>query len=194
MLFGQERAEVHIALDSLRLPLLKADPATVAFFEPFIDKILRADLVARSLVDQVKQVIGDSLRGDAPTLEVVAAKLNTSGRTLRRRLNAEGQTFQALLDESRFSLAKQHIESGRISIPEISFLLGFSEPSAFHRAFRRWTGTTPQAYAPRAPRRSGCRAELNRSRRAPREDAIHRGEVERRMNETSAISAMPCGM
>lgn len=153
--FGCARAEVHIGLESLRLPLLKADAATVAFFEPYIDKILRSDLVARGLVDHVKQVIGDGLRGDAPTLERVAAQLNTSGRTLRRRLSAEGQTFQALLDETRFSLAKQHIESGRLSLPEISFLLGFSEPSAFHRAFRRWTGTTPQSYA-RARRASAA--------------------------------------
>lgn len=145
--FSSPRAEVHIARDSLRLPLVHADPATVAFFEPYIDKLLRSDHVPRGLVDDVKQAIGESLRGDAPTLEKIAAQLKTSGRTLRRRLHAEGQTFQALLDETRCNLAKQHIESGRLSLPEISFLLGFSEPSAFHRAFRRWTATTPQAYA-----------------------------------------------
>lgn len=144
--FGCERAEVHIARDSLRLPLLHADPATVAFFEPYIDKLLRSDHAPGGLVADVKQAIHASLRGDPPTLEKVAAQFNTSGRTLRRRLHAEGHTFQSLLDEMRASQAKQHIEAGRLSLPEISFLLGFSEPSAFHRAFRRWTGTTPQSY------------------------------------------------
>jgi AraC-like DNA-binding protein len=145
--FGCERAEVHVALASLRLPLVKADPATVSFFEDYIDKILRAGQPSRGFVDDVRHAIGDGLRGDAPTLDGVAAQLGTSGRTLRRRLSAEGQSFQGLLDEMRFSIAKEHIEGGRLSLPEISFLLGFSEPSAFHRAFRRWTGTTPQAYA-----------------------------------------------
>ncbi len=145
--FGRARAEVHVALDSLRLPLVKADAATVTFFEDYIDKILRSSQEPRGFVDDVKHAIGDGLRGDAPTLDKVAAQLNTSGRTLRRRLSGEGHTFQGLLDEMRFSIAKEHIESGRLSLPEISFLLGFSEPSAFHRAFRRWTGTTPQSYA-----------------------------------------------
>lgn len=147
--FGCERSELHVEVAALELPLLKADPAMVSFFEPYIAKILRVDAgnVQRTLADHVREVIGRSLRGDAPGLDEVAAELETSGRTLRRRLSLEGHTFQALLDETRSSLAKQHIEAGQLALPEISFLLGFSEPSAFHRAFRRWTGTTPQAYA-----------------------------------------------
>jgi AraC-like DNA-binding protein len=148
--FGAERCEIHFSLESLRLPLLKADAATVAFFEPYVEKIIRADPAVAGeprVADDVKVVLMDTLRGDAPTLEEVAAVLNTSGRTLRRRLQGEGVTFQGVLDEVRLTLATKHIQQGTLALAEISFLLGFSEPSAFHRAFRRWTGTTPQSYA-----------------------------------------------
>ena len=92
-------------------------------------------------------MLSERLRGHAPTLDEMAEALGTSGRTLRRRLQSEGQTFHGLLDEVRLAVAKRHIEARTLSLPELAFLLGFSEASAFHRAFRRWTGTTPQSYA-----------------------------------------------
>jgi AraC-like DNA-binding protein len=82
----------------------------------------------------------------------VAGELGLSARTLRRRLEAEGTSFQRLLDETRFALAEAYLARGPVSTPELAFMLGFSEASAFHRAFRRWTGTTPGAYVrERAP-------------------------------------------
>ncbi len=152
--FGHHRCEVHFASASLDLPLVRADPATIAFFEPWVERMLRTGSIpppSSGTAHDVKTVLARLLKGSAPTLEEVAASLGTSGRTLRRRLQTEGRSFQQLLDDVRLDLAKRHIEARTMSLAELSFLLGFSEPSAFHRAFRRWTGMTPQTYARRRP-------------------------------------------
>jgi AraC-like DNA-binding protein len=73
----------------------------------------------------------------------VARALAVSPRTLQRRLESRGTTFGELRDATRLQQAMQHLRDPRIAIKEIAGLLGFSEPSTFYRAFRRWTGATP---------------------------------------------------
>jgi AraC-like DNA-binding protein len=74
---------------------------------------------------------------------VFAPRLHMSPRTLHRRLEEEGTSFRQVLTEVRRELAARHLSERRLAIGEIAFLLGFSEPSAFHRAFKRWTGHGP---------------------------------------------------
>ncbi len=81
-----------------------------------------------------------------PTLESVAANFNTSPRTLQRKLQEEGITYQQLTDSIRKSLALQYLQSGKYPLKEISYILGYNELSAFSRAFKRWTGTAPVHY------------------------------------------------
>lgn len=81
-----------------------------------------------------------------PTLEAIAANLNTSSRSLQRKLQEEGVTYQQLSDSTRKSLALHYLESGQYPVKEVSYILGYNELSAFNRAFRRWTGTTPVSY------------------------------------------------
>ena len=69
-----------------------------------------------------------------------------SERTLQRRLKDEGVTFAALVDEVRPDLARMYLADPKLAIFEVAFLLGYSEPSAFNRAFRRWTGTSPSDF------------------------------------------------
>ena len=154
--FSQPRTEIHLASSALALPLLGADPGVVAFFESYIEKRLgnataptggAGDTSRATVADQVRDVLAKNLRGEVPTLEQVAAGLATSGRTLRRRLTVEDTSFQRLVDEARFACARRHLEEKQLSVAEVAFLLGFSEPSAFHRAFKRWAGVTPQVYA-----------------------------------------------
>ena len=71
-----------------------------------------------------------------------ARRLRTSARTLQRRLGAEGTSVAKLLDELRRTRAEAYLEMG-LSISEVSYLVGFAEPSVFFRAFKRWTGETP---------------------------------------------------
>lgn len=80
------------------------------------------------------------------SLESVAANFNTSPRSLQRRLKEEGVTFLQIVDEVRSRLARQYLQSPRYSIKDIAGLLGYNEPAAFTRAFRRWTGQPPGAF------------------------------------------------
>lgn len=72
-----------------------------------------------------------------------ARKLTMSRRTLQRRIEAEGTSYQQILDTTRHDLAAHYLENTALSIAEIAFLLGFREPNSLYRAFRGWTGTTP---------------------------------------------------
>jgi AraC-like DNA-binding protein len=80
----------------------------------------------------------------------IAAMLNVSARTYRRRLAEEGTSFQALLDEVRAEHATRHLREGRLPIASIAYQLGFNDPSNFRRAYRRWTGHASPC-APCAP-------------------------------------------
>lgn len=81
-----------------------------------------------------------------PTLDDIAANFNTSARSLQRKLQEEGVTYQELADSIRKSLAVQYVESGKYPVKEVSYILGYNELSAFTRAFKRWTGVTPTSY------------------------------------------------
>jgi len=80
------------------------------------------------------------------SLEEMAANFNTSPRSLQRKLQEEGVTYQQLADTTRKSLALHYLDSGKYPVKEISYMLGYNELSAFSRAFKRWTGTSPVNY------------------------------------------------
>ena len=82
-------------------------------------------------------------------IETIARRLGTSSRTLQRELMTEGVRFTDLLDTTRASLARHYLACDRFSPKEVAFLLDYSEPAAFHRAFKRWTGETPNEYSTR---------------------------------------------
>jgi len=76
----------------------------------------------------------------------VAHQLAMSQRTLQRKLREHDTSHQQLLDDLRKNLARTYLDEPSMSIGEVAYLLGFSESSAFHRAFKRWTGQTPSEY------------------------------------------------
>lgn len=124
---------------------LAADPALVAVLDRHAAALMEE--LARSHTWSAKVVgfIEAHLRDGAPRLADAAAALGVAERTLRRRLDDEGHTFSGLLDATRHRVSLSLVEDAALSLGEVAFLLGFSEPSAFHRAFRRWTGQSPRA-------------------------------------------------
>ena len=104
-----------------------------------------------ALTDAVRRLLVGELCDGEPSLEQIAPRLHMSPRTLHRRLEEEGTSFRQVLAEVRRELAARHLSERRLAIGEIAFLLGFSEPSAFHRAFKRWTGHAPLAYRQMSP-------------------------------------------
>jgi AraC-like DNA-binding protein len=102
--------------------------------------------------DRVRGILTLLLRDGEPSASITASRMKMSARTLNRALAAEGTSYRAILDQLRHELACRYLADSRLSIGEIGFLLGFSEISAFYRAFKRWTGQTPAVF--RAQRHS----------------------------------------
>lgn len=97
------------------------------------------------LVEEVRSLlIGDP--GVFPDIRTIAEKLGTSARTLQRRLTEENSSYQAILDEVRFDLAREYLIETILPLHEITILLGYSEPGNFTHAFKRWSGINPQEF------------------------------------------------
>ena len=101
---------------------------------------------AAGVTTRVRHVLTESLSGGVCTADAVAARLHMSKRSLQRRLSDEGTSFKALLNETRTELSHRYLRESTLSVPEISYLLGFRETASFFRAFQAWTGTTPGAF------------------------------------------------
>jgi len=130
------------------LPLRGADAALSAIVRRRLDKALAdsAQPAATSMSARVRRMLTDDLGQTKLTAESVAKTLAMSRRTLTRRLAEEGTSFRAVLDEVRADLARALLQDRSLSIADVAFFLQYSEPTAFHRSFRRWTGQTPQEY------------------------------------------------
>jgi AraC-like DNA-binding protein len=142
--FGAEISAIVFARADVYRPL----PATNRELARANDKILAAylkELTEGDLISRVKRAITNELPSGSPSEEVIAKSLFMSPRTLQRKLSNEGTSYSILLDAVRRELAEQYVTDPSLSLSEIGFLLGFSEQSAFSRAFRRWTGQAPSA-------------------------------------------------
>lgn len=117
--------------------------ALLRTFEQHADAVLANIEKQGSKSHQVAQVLAERLKGSVPPLSEIAKELAMSDRNLQRALRNDGTSFQQLLDDVRRDLAIRHLANPATSAGQVGFLLGFSEPSAFHRAFRRWTGKAP---------------------------------------------------
>ena len=114
------------------------------FFEPSLRQRL-ADLDRTAgMAERVRSTLLETLPAGEVSMQVISRKLAVSARTLQRRLQDEGTSFQQTLDTLRESLAHHYLRSTDMSSAEISFLLGFEDSNSFARAFQSWTGKTPQ--------------------------------------------------
>ncbi|MCC6998349.1 MAG: AraC family transcriptional regulator [Deltaproteobacteria bacterium] len=156
--WGQRVNALELPRAALEQPLVAADPALSSVIERHAEALLaRRPAPGDTTAERVRRLLAEVLgqAGQAPeegaaSLAAVAARLHASERSVQRRLADEGTSFDALLDEVRHGLALQFLGDPRIAIAEVAFLLGYSEPSAFHRAFKRWTGKTPSELRRRA--------------------------------------------
>lgn len=138
--FGGSRNEVRFDASLLALPTACPNPA---LFSSLLEQIAASQGSAGSMVEQVEQYLVSALPRGVPRIAEVAAHLNMTVRTLQRRLEQEQWRYAELLDDVRQRLACELLGREDASVTEVAFLLGFSEPSAFHKAFLRWTGTRP---------------------------------------------------
>jgi len=94
----------------------------------------------------VRRVLWSELTEAVPSLDGVAKALGASARTLQRQLRDEQTSFAAVLAELRREMAPSLLRDGQLAVAEVGFLLGYEDPSAFQRAFRRWFGRSPRAF------------------------------------------------
>jgi AraC-like DNA-binding protein len=147
---------VVLRRDLLDAPLVKADAGLCAVLERHAAELLRRIPHATVLSERVRQLVAKDLASGVPSAGAVARGLSMSRRSLQRHLRADGTSHRDLVDTLRRELAMAYLAERRIAVAEVAFLLGFSEASAFHRAFKRWSGTTPAEY--RRSRRPRARA------------------------------------
>jgi AraC-like DNA-binding protein len=140
---GQLNAVTFSAADAQR-PFLTSNAGMWSIFEPELQKRMKHLEIASQFRDRVRACLIEILASGECSMADVAKRLAVSSRTLQRRLQAEDTSFKQELSALRAELANHYLVNTPYSSAEISFLLGYSEPSSFFRAFHLWTGKTPE--------------------------------------------------
>jgi len=148
--FGAPVSCLVLGGEALDRPVPAADPGLSRIVTAHAEQLLAARATAQAAVQesvaaQVSRQLAEGMANGPMTLGQVAQRLHLSERSLQRRLDAEGTRFADLVDQVRRELALRYIADERLALGEVAYLLGFAEPSPFHRAFKRWTGMTPAA-------------------------------------------------
>lgn len=141
--FGQEKDRLWLRAQDWATPVRHNHHYLV---QPQLSPMQLYGQDASALATQVRRIVKDRIGNEPISLSRVARRLGTSARTLQRRLSEEGVSFAEVVDSARKLRACTLLQGWTHSIAAITFLVGFSEQSAFTRAFRRWTGTTPARY------------------------------------------------
>ena len=135
---------LHYPKSCLALPNPASDPSLLEALEFFLSDRIKVREFEEGLLDKVKHFIAISLSDGTPDISAVAKILGMSSRTLQRRLSDEDAVFTDLVDCTRHKIAVDYVCYGKYSLTEVALMLGYSELSAFSRAFRRWEGRSPQ--------------------------------------------------
>lgn len=146
--YARPVAALRFTRETWARPVPTADPVLGAMLAAHARQVTAAVPTVSPLRTQLAAIIGERLR-PLPTQAACAKRLGMSGRTLQRRLVADGTSFSAELDRARELRARTLLPDRALSLSEIAWMLGFSDPSAFSRAFRRWAGGPPSQFRQR---------------------------------------------
>jgi AraC-like DNA-binding protein len=146
LLFGQSQNALVYPRAALDLPLLAADSGLARVIERHATESLQKLGRSTSLGERVRELVRQDLTSGKLTAENIARRLGMSSRTLHRRLVSQGSSYRGIIDDVRREIALRCLRDPQLSIREVGYLLGFTTGPAFHRAFRRWTGTTAASF------------------------------------------------
>jgi AraC-like DNA-binding protein len=132
--------------EAWKLPLRRRDPILQTVLERHAADVVAKIPAGDDVVTGLRRVLARRVAGGDTRVSATARDLGTSVRTLQRRLATTGISYQEVLDESRCQAAERHLADAALSIAEVAWLVGYSEPSAFHRAFKRWRGLSPHTF------------------------------------------------
>ena len=145
VLFGQKDNSLTIPLSVIYTPILYSNPEMLKYFENYAQEFLAEMEHENEYARTVTRIILSKLDDEALSIKKVAKEMSISVRTLQNRLKEEGVVFSELLTDTRKKLAKKYLTED-YSVEQITYLLGFSEPSVFRKAFKKWSGVTPRQY------------------------------------------------
>jgi AraC-like DNA-binding protein len=143
--FGAPVNDVEFSHEDARRPFVHADALLNSLFERQAQRALERLPKLSTTGERVREQVRATLAGGDFSFAAVARALRLPARTLQRRLAEEGQSYAGIVEALRRELSQAYLRR-RMSIAEVSFLLGYAEPAAFHRAFKRWWGTSPESF------------------------------------------------
>lgn len=130
----------------LDLPVVQNEQSLGEFLRQAPASLLVKYRDQSNVTERIRRILRRHLAEELPSLEAIGRQLAMTPQTLRRRLHDEGQGFRAIKDDLRRDAAIEYLARPELTLPEIAAMLGFSEASTFHRAFKHWTGVAPGAY------------------------------------------------
>jgi len=150
VLFGYPTNNFVVERQFLERQVPAADSRLFGIMKRFLELVLEEMPPEDVLITAVRRAVAESVRNGEPSLGRIAKRMAMSPRTLQRHLKERGTDFKNLVDDTRRRFALTYLKDRRNAFTEIAFLLGYSDASAFNRAFKRWTGLAPSAYRAQA--------------------------------------------
>ena len=143
VVFNSDKNALLIDETFMSLKLSSSNRYVFGVLSKHADALLDRLERSKTVRGQVESLLVPILHTGDVSMELIARKMGLSRQTLYRRLKAEGMSYGSLLDELRHKMALHYLNGNKASVNEVAYLVGFSQPSAFSRAFKRWTGTSP---------------------------------------------------
>lgn len=145
--YDQPTNAVSFSARHLEAPVMRNEEQLEAFLKlaPY-HMVIEPQASTRSITHRIREILGDDFREEMPGFGELTGRLNMSARTLRRRLEREGTSYQRIKDNARRDVAISLLSRDGHTVSEVAERTGFSDPSAFHRSFKKWTGQSPGSY------------------------------------------------
>ncbi|MBL4868345.1 MAG: AraC family transcriptional regulator [Pseudomonadales bacterium] len=146
VLFNQSANQIVFDRKYFEMPLVQNPLSLSRFLKSSLAELMEGNIQNASLNAQIRNIISKEFGNNFPDFSIICGKLNMTPQTLRRRLKEESTSYQTIKDSIRKDASIFYLSKHELSIDEIALLMGFSEASSFHRAFKKWTGKTPSVY------------------------------------------------
>jgi AraC-like DNA-binding protein len=140
---GASRNAIVFRASDASIPFVTRNAELLDLLAPQFEEQLRQYKAEDSLIELVRRAIQDRLAGQRPSIDTISQVLHMSPRTLQRRLQESGSSFQRVLDQARHQMARYYLSHSVLELNEAAYLLGFEDPNSFGRAFRAWEGVPP---------------------------------------------------